>query len=44
MNWKLILIGGVIFWLVTNILGMFVTATLIHEKVLDPIYQANESF
>ncbi|MGB5661026.1 MAG: hypothetical protein WBO54_16245, partial [Thermoanaerobaculia bacterium] len=25
MNWKLIIIGGIVFWLVTNILGMFVT-------------------
>lgn len=44
MNWKLIIIGGIVFWLVTNILGMFVSAPLIHEKVLDPVYQANESF
>ncbi len=44
MNWQLILIGGVVFWLVTNIFSMFVTATLIDKKVLDPICQANESF
>ena len=44
MNWKLIIIGGIVFWLVTNILGMFVTGILIHEKILDPVYQANESF
>ncbi|MGB5389538.1 MAG: hypothetical protein WBP10_05080 [Thermoanaerobaculia bacterium] len=42
MNWKLIIIGGIVFWLVTNILGMFVTGILIHEKILDPVYQANE--
>ena len=44
MNWKLIIIGGIVFWLVTNILGMFVTGSIIHEGILDPIYQANESF
>lgn len=44
MNWKLIIIGGIVFWLVTNILGMFVTGFIIHEGILDPIYQANESF
>jgi hypothetical protein len=44
MNWKLVIIGGIVFWLVTNILGMLVTGTLIHEKILDAVYQANESF
>ena len=44
MNWRLIIIGGIVFWLVTNILGMFVTGILIHEQILDPVYQANESF
>ena len=44
MNWRLTLIGGVVFWLVTNILGMFVTGILIHQKILDPVYQAHESF
>ena len=44
MNWKLIIIGGIVFWLVTNVVGMFVTGIIIHEGILDPIYQANESF
>lgn len=44
MNWKLIVIGGVAFWLVTNIVGMFITGMIIHEGILDPIYRANESF
>jgi len=44
MNWKLVFVGGIVFWLVTNILGMFVTGILIHEKILDPVYQAHESF
>jgi hypothetical protein len=44
MNWKLILIGGIVFWLVTNIFGMLVTGMIIHEGILDPIYRANESF
>lgn len=43
MNWKLILIGGVAFWLVTNLLG-FATGPLIHTGKLDPIYRANEAF
>lgn len=44
MNWKLTLVGGVVFWLVTNVVGMFVTGTIIHEGILDPVYRANESF
>ena len=44
MNWKLVLIGGIVFWLATNILGMFVTGLLIHEKILDPVYQDHELF
>lgn len=43
MNWKLIIIGGLVFWLVTNILGYGVTGPIIHESILDPMYRANES-
>ena len=43
MNWKLIIIGGLAFWLVTNILGLGVTGPIIHEAILDPMYQATES-
>ena len=43
MNWKLIIIGGLVFWLVTNILGLGVTGLIIHNVILDPVYRANES-
>ena len=43
MNWKLIIIGGLAFWLVTNILGFGVTGPIIHTSILDPIYRATES-
>lgn len=44
MNWKAVIIGGLVFWIVTNIVGMFGTGLIIHEGILDPIYRANESF
>jgi hypothetical protein len=44
MNWKCIIIGAIVFFIVTNILGMFVSGTIIHEGILDPIYMANQSF
>jgi hypothetical protein len=44
MNWKLIIVGAIVFWLVSNILGMAVTGPLIHEKILDAEYKANLSF
>ena len=44
MNWKAVVIGAIVLFLVTNILGMFGTGILIHQKILDPIYRANESF
>lgn len=44
MNWKAVIIGAIVFWLVTNIVGMFGTGILIHEKILDPIYMAHEAF
>ena len=43
MNWKLIIIGGLAFWLVTNIVGFGITGTIIHERILDPVYRAHES-
>ena len=43
MNWKLIIIGGLAFFLVANLLS-FVTGPIIHEGTLDPVYQANEAF
>ena len=42
MNWKLIVIGGLAFWLVTNILGLGVTGPIIHNSILDPMYRATE--
>lgn len=44
MNWKLIIFGGLAFWLVTNVLGMLVSGTLIHENILDPIYREHAAF
>ena len=43
MNWKLIIIGGLTFWIAWNIVG-FGTGMVIHENVLDSTYRANESF
>jgi len=43
MNWKLLIVGGLAFWLVTNLLSM-VTGPMIHEGILDHTYMANESF
>ena len=43
MNWRLIIIGGLVFWVVTNIVGFGVTGLIIHGAILDPIYRANES-
>ena len=44
MNWKCIIVGAIVFFIVTNILGMLVSGPLIHEGVLDAAYMANESF
>ena len=44
MNWKLIIIGGLVFWVVTNILAFGVMGPIIHGSILDPTYQAHESF
>lgn len=44
MNWKCIIIGAIVFFVVTNILGIAVTGPLIHEGILDPVYQENEQF
>jgi len=44
MSWKLVIVGGLVFWVVTTVVGMFGTGLVIHERILDPIYQANESF
>ncbi len=44
MNWKLVGIGALVFWIVSNIIGMAVTGPIIHQGVLDPVYRAHESF
>jgi dipeptide/tripeptide permease len=43
MNWKLVIVGGLVFWVVTNVVG-FGVASFIDEGVLDPIYRANSEF
>lgn len=43
MNWKLILIGGVVFYLVGFALS-FITGPVIHNGILMPIYQATAGF
>ena len=43
MNLKLIVVGGLVFYVVMLLLS-FVTGPLIHEGILDPAYQANETF
>ena len=44
MNWKCIIIGAIVFFVVTNILGMLVSGPLIHEGILDSVYGDHESF
>ena len=44
MNWKLIIVGGLVFWVVTNILAFGVMGPIIHGSVLYPTYQAHQSF
>ena len=44
MNAKAIVVGAVVLWLVTNLIGMFGTGLVIHATILDPIYRANSSF
>jgi hypothetical protein len=43
MKWKCILIGGLVFWLMSNVLS-FGTGALIHEGALKADYQANSAF
>lgn len=43
MNWKLILIGGVVFFVVAFALS-FVTGPVIHNNILLPTYQATATF
>lgn len=43
MNAKLVVIGGIVFFVVTFLIS-FVTGPVIHEGVLDADYRATESF
>ena len=43
MSWKLIVIGGVVFYIVMFVIS-FATGPLIHGGVLDEAYRANEGF
>ncbi len=44
MNMRLVMVSTLAFWIVSNIIGMAVTGPIIHQKILDPEYRANESF
>lgn len=44
MNWKLTLVGGLVFWLVSNVIGWFVTGPLMHEGLLGEVYRAHSEF
>ena len=43
MNWKLVVLGGLVYYVATFAVTM-VTGPLIHEGVLDEAYAASESF
>ena len=44
MNIKAIVVGALVLWLVTNLIGMFGTGLVIHDTMLKPLYKANSSF
>ncbi len=43
MNWKLIIVGAILFYVATFVVS-FATGPLIHQGVLMPIYQAHAQF
>ena len=43
MNWKLVFLGGLAFYLVTFVVSM-ATGPLIHDGFLEPAYEANSEF
>jgi hypothetical protein len=43
MNWKTVVIGGIVFYVVTFIVSM-ATGPIVHEGILETLYIANESF
>lgn len=44
MSWKLVVIGGIVYFVVTMVLGMFVTGPVIHDGLLQDTYQAHQQF
>jgi len=43
MNWKLILVGGLVFWAVTFVVSLG-TGAVIHGQILEPAYQETNAF
>ena len=43
MNWKLVVLGGLAFYLVTFVVSM-AAGPLIHEGVLEPVYKETQEF
>ena len=43
MNWKAVIVGGIVFYVVTFIVS-FATGPLVHEGILEQDYIANEEF
>ncbi len=43
MNWKTVVVGGIVFYVVMFIVSM-ATGPIVHEGILEPLYIANESF
>ncbi|MFQ5528517.1 MAG: hypothetical protein ACE5GX_19965 [Thermoanaerobaculia bacterium] len=43
MNWKLIVLGGLAFYVTMFVIAM-ATGPLLHEGILDPLYMENSSF
>ena len=43
MNWKLIVVGGLLFYVVMFVIS-FATGPIVHEGILDETYRANQSY
>ena len=43
MNWKLVVLGALAFYVVTFLVS-FITGPVVHEGILDEAYRANEEF
>jgi len=43
MNWKLVVIGGLVFYIVMFLVS-FITGPIVHNRILNDSYRANESF